>query len=93
MMSTGSAQPSPATLNPRWESHFNVCVPASLLWPPGRTPITLSLLDLRQAAQLSSDPPMGYCELPLGSLLLAEQNVGVRCAVQRLRVPAVLLRK
>ena len=83
MMSTGSAQPSPATLNPRWESHFNVCVPASLLWPPGRTPITLSLLDLRQAAQLSSDPPMGYCELPLGSLLLAEQNVGVRCAVQR----------
>ena len=83
MLSTGAAHPTASTLNPKWEEHFNICVPSSLLWPPSRTPVTLSLLDLRRSAQLASDPPMGFCELPLGALLLADPKLTVRCAVQR----------
>ena len=83
MRSTGAAVPHAATLNPKWDAHFNVCVPSSLLWPPSRTPLTLSLLDLRRSAQLASEPPMGFCELPLGAMLLADPTMTVRCALQR----------
>ena len=84
VLSTGSAQPTAHTSNPKWDEHFTICVPASLLWPPSRTPLTLSLIDLRRSAQLAAEPPMGSCELPLGALLLAASStLGVRCPVRR----------
>ena len=85
MVSTGFAQPPLATINPRWEEHFTLNIPAADLWPPTRAPLALTLLDLRRTAQLASDPPMGLCEVPLGALLLADPNLNVRCAVQRHR--------
>lgn len=82
MLSTGGTSPA-ATMNPRFDEHFTLAVPASLLWPPSRTPLGLSLVDLRRSAQLNSDLPMSQCELPLSALLLADESVGVRCQMQR----------
>ena len=82
VMSTGAASPA-CTLNPSWGEHFTLSIPASVLWPPSRTPLTLRLVDLRRSAQLTSDLPMATCELPLGALLLADECLGVRCALSR----------
>ena len=83
MMSTGAAHPTSTTANPRWDEHFVVCVPASLLWPPSRTPLALAVVDLRRSSQLASDATMGTCELPLGSLLLVDSATNVRCSLLR----------
>ena len=83
LCSTGAARPAERTLNPRWDGHFTLCVPSSVLWPPSRTPLTLTLVDLRRAAQQASEPPMGSVELPLAALLLAEKPiVDVRCPIR-----------
>jgi hypothetical protein len=83
-LTTGTAHPVAYTLNPKWDEHFTLCIPASVLWPPSRTPLALSVTDLRRSAQLASDPPMGSCELPLAALLLAESSsIGLRCPILR----------
>ena len=73
---------APAGINARWSERFSLLVPSSLLWPPSRLPLPLTVLDARRRAQRSADPPMGVCEMPLSSLLLAD-TLSVACTLVR----------
>eukprot|EP00966_Prymnesium_polylepis_P304996 7047282-Prymnesium_polylepis.1 len=70
------------SLTARFDEHFPLLLPASMLYPPCRCPLGLAVLDGAPHAQRNGEAPMGSCELPLGALLLADE-LQASCTLRR----------